>query len=44
VIGADRVLPADIAAAARAVVRAVVHTMLDDRLYRTTGRVGIAAR
>ncbi|WP_327096136.1 helix-turn-helix transcriptional regulator [Nocardia vinacea] len=29
--GADRVLPADVAAAARAVVRAVVHAMLDDQ-------------
>ncbi|GAB3930850.1 hypothetical protein GCM10029976_033560 [Kribbella albertanoniae] len=29
--GADRVLPADVAATARAVVRAVVHTMLDDQ-------------
>ncbi len=29
--GADRVLPADVAATARAVVRAVVHAMLDDQ-------------
>src|SRR5690349_3957664 len=29
--GADRVLPADVAATARAVVRAVVHVMLDDQ-------------
>jgi DNA-binding CsgD family transcriptional regulator len=29
--GVDRVLPADVAATARAVVRAVVHTMLDDQ-------------
>ncbi|MGW6929683.1 LuxR C-terminal-related transcriptional regulator [Lentzea sp. NPDC054927] len=44
--GADRVLPADVAATARAVVRAVVHAMLDDqrqvRRLHVSWKVGAA--
>ena len=38
--GADRVLPADVAATARAVVRAIVHAMLDDQGGRC-GRIHV---